>query len=100
MNRRLLLLAVFLAFVPACGRRTEYPNEASAKTALMGKSAHDVAAALGAPDSVVSAANLETPGKYTEYWTYSRIVRDASGDLKTLQVYLLRSKVVSVVAVK
>jgi hypothetical protein len=101
MNRHtrplLLLLAAALLFLPGCSGRELFESESAAKTAVVGKSAHDVIARLGAPNSVTSGQNFDDPNRrYTECWKYSRMVRDRkTGELKTLNVYFLRGKAVA-----
>jgi len=96
----LLLAAVVFVSIPACSSRTRFPSENAAKSALVGKTARDVVSKLGAPDSVNTTTNFETPNRYTESWKYSMMVRDRSGNLKALNIYLLRGRVVAVGAEK
>lgn len=96
-NLLLLLLAAALLCLPGCGRREVFESENAAKTAVVGKTPHDVIERLGAPNSVTSGGNVDDPNRrYTECWKYSRLVRDRkSGELKTLNVFF-RGKAVSV----
>ncbi len=91
------LLALLLVSVPACSRREVFDSENAAKTAVWGKTARDVMAKLGTPDSVTSGANFDTTKRYTECWKYSRTVRDRkTGELKTFNVFFSRSHVIAV----
>jgi hypothetical protein len=83
--------------VSGCSSRETFPTESAAKAAVMGKSAHDVIARLGAPDAVTSSQNFDPTSKYTECWKYSRMVRDRSTrEMKKLNIYFLKGKVVAV----
>jgi hypothetical protein len=90
-----LLFAVVLACLPSCSRKEVFNNEKAAQAVVARKRASDVIKRLGTPDNIVTADRAKKGLNYTEFWKYPRLVRDASGDLQTLNVYFHKGVVVN-----
>ena len=91
------LFAILLVCIPACSHKAVFDNMTAAKTAVVGKSAHDTMATLGLPDSVTAGGKFPNGVRYTECWVYRRTVRqNPNTSLTTLNIYFVRGKAAQV----